>query len=134
MLRQIEVLNKGLAPFKKKRKKNKRVKYAGVCSVKCGVNNKELIFATTDIARKLKDVRARLNKGIHTNKELQADYNLYGAKRFKIKKVEHQTVKGEGKVLKAWKLVEARRSAKDYIKRRKTEKPNGYNEKVAFPQ
>jgi group I intron endonuclease len=60
----------------------------GIYSITCKVNNKMYVGYATSFNTRWPDHRNALNDGIHYNYYLQQDWALYGAKMFKIERVE----------------------------------------------
>ena len=54
----------------------------GVYCIRCKVNNKAYIGSSVDIKRRWGSHKAELRAGSHYNKQLQEDYNKYGADSF----------------------------------------------------
>ena len=54
----------------------------GVYCIRCKVNNKAYIGSSVDIKSRWSSHKSLLRTGKHTNKQLQEDYNKYGADSF----------------------------------------------------
>ena len=54
----------------------------GVYCIRCKVNNKAYIGSSVDIKKRWNDHKGALRRGKHPNKQLQEDYNKYGADNF----------------------------------------------------
>ena len=54
----------------------------GVYCIRCKVNNKAYIGSSADIKKRWIEHKSRLKVGKHPNKQLQEDYNKYGADNF----------------------------------------------------
>ena len=54
----------------------------GVYCIRCKVNNKAYIGSSVDIKKRWNDHKGALRRGKHPNKQLQEDYNKYGADSF----------------------------------------------------
>ena len=54
----------------------------GVYCIRCKVNNKAYIGSSTNIKSRWYEHKSDLRRGKHHNKQLQEDYNKYGADNF----------------------------------------------------
>ena len=54
----------------------------GVYCIRCKVNNKAYIGSSANIKKRLSNHKSSLKAGKHINKQLQEDYNKYGADSF----------------------------------------------------
>lgn len=54
----------------------------GIYCIRCKVNNKAYIGSSTDIKNRWTNHKSSLKAGKHNNKQLQEDYNKYGADSF----------------------------------------------------
>ncbi len=61
---------------------------AGIFQVKNLINNKIYLQASTDLDRGYNSDRFQLNAGLHSNKELQNDWNASGANAFEYSLVD----------------------------------------------
>jgi group I intron endonuclease len=64
----------------------------GIYQIKCTKTSKTYLGSTGNIIKRLKQHFAQLNTNSHPNKEMQADFNLYGGKCFVVDfiKLVHQ--------------------------------------------
>ncbi len=79
----------------------KTVKLIGIYAIECGANGKRYLGYVIDLVDRLQKHSRNLKKGEHSNKELQADYNLY-ADQFTFRILFHGGVLNQKVFLKSF--------------------------------
>lgn len=98
----------------------------GVYRVKCIANGKVFIDGGPNINGKVNSCRIQLIKGSHANRELQQDFNSYGAVHFEITIIDYLEHK---KRMKADYTVELDTLKGFWIEKLQAYEPKGYHRK-----